>query len=376
MPSGDRLIARLLMQALEAAGHEVRLVSAFRSRDGAGDGARQRRIRDLGGRLAERLLRRLQAPGATLPECWFTYHLYHKAPDWLGPRVADSLGLPYVVAEASVAPKQAGGAWDLGYRASLEALARADTVVALNSSDLPGLRAVLDRETPLVRLSPFLDDTRLRRVGRRRAEVAAEYAVPGGEPWLVAVAMMREGNKEESYRFLARTLSRLLDRPWRLFLVGDGARRAEVERAFAALPASRLRFTGALSRAALARVVAACDLFVWPALDEPLGMAMLEAQALGVPVISTATRGVADVVHDGVSGLLVASPSPARLARAVGELLGDEPRRHRLARVARRTVAERHSLAAASKRLGTWLEAAAVLRAERNRSAGPRGAPR
>ena len=460
MPSGDRLIARLLMKALADAGHEVCLASTYRSRDGAGNGARQHRIRSLGLRLAERFLRQLDASGRAPPECWFTYHLYHKAPDWIGPRVATALDLPYVVAEASVAPKQAGGVWDLGYRSSLEALARADTVIALNSSDLPGLRAVLDRETPLVHLLPFVDDSGLdgrspatpapadsrlygtslatsarvdsrfrgnderwlpsfprrrestrnkgwgdfpskpestaaiaevpaatveagppavaglRGLKSRRKEIATEYALPCDEPWLVAVAMMRAGNKEDSYRFLAQALRRLLHRPWRILLIGDGARRPMVERAFRTVPASRMRFAGALPRSAVASIVAACDLFVWPALDEPLGMAMLEAQALGVPVVSTSTRGVADVVQDEVTGLLVPDPSPARFAGAVDALLEDEVRRQRLAETARRSVAARHSLHAASKQLDLHLRAAAALRAERSRRAGSPGVPR
>ena len=427
MPSGDRLIARLLMQAMEAAGHEVCLASTLRSRDGAGNGARQRRIRDLGLRMAERFLRQLDASGRAPPECWFTYHLYHKAPDWIGPRVATALGLPYVVAEASVAPKRAGGAWDLGYRASLEALRRADTVIALNSSDLPGLRAVLDGETPLLHLPPFVDDSGLYRsspatpapvdpahqgndgnhfssfprkrgptaaiaevhsatvktgppvvaglrgLKSRREEIASEYALPRDEPWLVAVAMMRAGNKEDSYRFLAGALRRLLHRRWRIFLIGDGPRRGAVERAFEEVPPSRVRFAGALPHPAVASIVATCDLFVWPALDEPLGMAMLEAQALGVPVVSTPTRGVPDVVQDGVSGLLVANPSPARFAGAVDALLEDGVRRCGLAETARRTVAARHSLRAASKQLDLHLRAAAALRAERSRRAGLAG---
>ena len=372
MPSGDRAIARLLVRALADAGHEVRPASAFRSWDGAGDRARQQRLRSLGGRLAERLLRRFARPGATLPECWFTYHLYHKAPDWLGPRVAGALGLPYVVAEASVAPKRAGGPWDLGYRAALAALLRSDGVIAFNSSDLPGLRAVLPESTPLWRVAPALDVARLPPPARRRGEVAAEYGLPEEEPWLVAVAMMRPGNKEDSYRFLARVLSRLGDRPWRAFLVGDGPRRAGVEGAFAALPAARLRFTGALPPPALARVVAACDLFVWPALDEPLGMAMLEAQALGVPVVAAAARGVPDVVHDGRSGLLLDAPDPTDFARAVAGLLDDPSRRRRFAEEGPRVVAERHSPGAFSRRLDRCLEEAARLRRARNRRGGRR----
>ena len=60
-------------------------------------------------RSPSRFLRRCAAAPAAAPELWFTYHLYHKAPDWLGPRIAGALGIPYVVAEASFAPKQAGG---------------------------------------------------------------------------------------------------------------------------------------------------------------------------------------------------------------------------------------------------------------------------
>ena len=358
------------MRALEHAGHEVELASTFRSRDGAGDRARQGRLRSVGERLAERLLRRLARPGTALPECWFTYHLYHKAPDWLGPRIAGALGLPYVVAEASVASKRAGGSWDPGYRAALCALARSDGVIALNSNDLRGLRAVLPETTPLWHLAPVLDTARLLPVARRRGEVAAEYGLPEDEPWLVAVAMMRPGNKEDSYRFLARALSRLGARSWRAFLVGDGPRRAGVERAFAALPAERLRFTGALSSLALARVVAACDLFVWPALDEPLGMAMLESQALGVPVVATAARGVADVVHHGRTGLLLDAPSPADFARAVAGLLDDPDRRRRLAAAGPRVVAERHSFDAFSGQIGRCLVEAAALRRTRNRHGG------
>ncbi len=55
IPSGDRRVAQLLMSALRHAGHEVRLVSRFRSRDGLGDRQRQLRLQRIGRRLASRL---------------------------------------------------------------------------------------------------------------------------------------------------------------------------------------------------------------------------------------------------------------------------------------------------------------------------------
>ncbi len=114
VPSGDRQLARLFLQALSHGGHQCEIACHFVSRDGSGDRARQVRLRDLGEKLAALLLRRYQSrPADTRPEAWFTYHLYHKAPDWLGPRVAASLGIPYFIAEASTAPKRAGGPWDI-----------------------------------------------------------------------------------------------------------------------------------------------------------------------------------------------------------------------------------------------------------------------
>ena len=86
-PSGDRRMARLLIQALEAAGAEVALASDFRSYDGQGDAARQKALRAKGTAVADRLVGQYRALGdGERPTAWFTYHLYHKAPDWIGPK--------------------------------------------------------------------------------------------------------------------------------------------------------------------------------------------------------------------------------------------------------------------------------------------------
>ena len=105
VPSGDRRIARLFIEALRRAGHEpfARLPAAQlrRRRRPAAPGAGSPRS---GERTAERAGAPLARPAAgAAPELWFTYHLYYKAPDWLGPAVSAALGIPYVVAEASYA---------------------------------------------------------------------------------------------------------------------------------------------------------------------------------------------------------------------------------------------------------------------------------
>ena len=360
VPSGDRMIARSLIAALRRGGHRVDLASRFRSRDADGNAQRQRRLRTIGVRLAERVVRRYRARDrASRIDCWLTYHLYHKAPDWIGPRVCNALGLPYLVAEASVAHKQAGGPWSLGFEGTLGALRRADSVVALNSTDIDGVRPVIDDAVPLVHLPPFLDLDELEAIPARRAPLRTrlEARHPGrsGEPLLATAAMMRPGNKLESYRVLAAALAQLGASAWRLMVAGDGPARAEVERAFSRFEPGRVVFTGQLSRPALAQMLGGCDLFVWPAVDEPIGMAMLEAQAVGLPVVAGASRGVVDIVRHGVSGYLVEPGDgpgfAAEFAANVSRLLDDPGLRCRLGIAARRLVEQQHSIDIAVARL-------------------------
>src|SRR5947209_1387876 len=122
VPSGDRCIARVFLDALRRAGHKPFLASHLRSYDGAGDPERQARFAELGRQEAERLLGQWRQMPSTAPRLWFTYHLYYKAPDWLGPAVCKALGIPYAIAEASFAPKRADGPWASGHRAVAAAL--------------------------------------------------------------------------------------------------------------------------------------------------------------------------------------------------------------------------------------------------------------
>lgn len=360
-PSGDRRMARAFMDLLRDLGHEVELASRFRSYDRRGDAARQQRLAGLGARLATRLVRRYRArPPALRPGLWFTYHLYHKAPDWLGPSTARRLGIPYVAAEASVAPRQRRGAWALGLDSSRAAAAGADLVLALTRKDLQGLRPLVPRPGRLLAFPPFLDTGPFVAAAARRAEsraaLAAALRLDAGTPWLLAVAMMREDVKLASYAELATALGRIADRAWQLVIVGDGAARPTVEALMARLPAGRVRFLGTLPSARLPDIYAACDLYVWPAIAEAYGMALLEAQAAGLPVVAGAAGGVPDIVDDGVSGILVEPRRPDLLAGAVAALLGDPGRRRLLGRQAQVRAVATHDVVPARERLAAALE--------------------
>jgi glycosyltransferase involved in cell wall biosynthesis len=91
--------------------------------------------------------------------------------------------------------------------------------------------------------------------------------------------------------------------------------------------------------------------------NEAYGMALLEAQAAGVPVVSCNTRGVPDVVLDGRTGILVRYGDEGAFAEALRELLTDSARRRALGTEAARYVGAERSLERASARLGTALAA-------------------
>ncbi len=358
-------MARLLMSALGRAGHEVALASRLRTWDGAGDRARQARLAALGGRLAARLLRRYRVRPETRPEAWFTYHLYYKAPDWIGPPVSQTLGIPYLVAEASLAHKRAEGPWALGHQGTLAALARADALIALNPADVPAL-ACLGAVEPL---APFLDPEHYRAAARDRAGARVRLARALGldpeQPWLLSVAMMRAGDKLASYRLLAEATRACAGDLWQLLIVGDGPARAKVEQAFNWAETGRVRFLGARTETELPELYAVCDLLVWPAHTVAYGMAILEAQAAGLPVLAGASGGVPTIVRDGETGVLAPPGDAAAFAAALRGLLGAPEQRRAMALAARAEFDARHGLDQAAARLD-----AILLRAAARRCAG------
>ena len=350
-------MARLLMAALTQAGHRVTLASRFRSWDN-GDQRRQQRLQQVGERLAQRLLHRYRRmPAHARPTAWFTYHLYHKAPDWLGPQISRALAIPYIVAEASYAPKQAYGRWALGHAAAAAAITAAHRVITLNPNDSPCLLALLQDPERLLRLPPFLD-TRgfLDEETDTRTILASRYGLASTAPWLLTVAMMREGDKLASYRVLATALKQLQGLAWQALIIGDGSAREQVHAAFAALPTQRVQFLGQQPQTALRAWCKASDLMLWPALNEAYGMALLEAQAAGLAVVAGAAGGVPEIISDGETGVLVPPHDAGAFAQAVAALLNNPSQRACMGSAARRKARAVHDINSAASVLNRVLQ--------------------
>jgi glycosyltransferase involved in cell wall biosynthesis len=353
VPSGDRTIARLVLRALRRAGHRVAVAAGPRSYDGTGDRDRQRRIRRRGRHAAAHFLARTQRP----PDLWFTYHLYRKAPDWLGPVVTRRLGIPYVVADASIAPGKAGGPWATGHRAAAAAIARANRIITLDPVDMPCLAAAVPDPARLTQLPPFVPvPERLPgNRGQLRRALAATYGLDPDRPWIAAAAMMRPGDKHRSYATLARAMGECGGRPCALLIAGDGPERTAVEALFAG--DERAVFLGRMANRDILRLYRAADLAVWPAIGESIGMAVLEAQAAGCPVVAGARPGLGQAVAHGETGLLVPCGDAGAFAAAVGSLLDAPARRRAMGRAAHARMRHHHSLDAAAARLDAILRA-------------------
>ena len=78
------------------------------------------------------------------------------------------------------------------------------------------------------------------------------------------------------------------------------------------------------------------DLFVLPSLDEAFGLVLLEAMAVGLPVVGTTVGGVPEIVEDGLQGLLVPPADTHALADAIRSLGHDRVRRKQMGDAARR----------------------------------------
>lgn len=355
VPSGDRTMGRLLVAAAERAGHELRVASRFRSWHPDGGEAVQREIEARARREAEAVGDAWAREGYR-PDMVLTYHLYHKAPDWIGPILADRFAAGYAVIEASRAPKRRSGAWAHGFAAADAALARADRVAALHRADRACLAEVVEPGR-LELFAPFLDASAFLATPRPPHPAA-------GPARLIAVGMMREGAKLASYRVLAQALRRLDPAGYTLTIAGDGPGRAEVAAMMEGLPA---RFAGEVAAQALPALYAAHDILVWPAIREAFGFVFLEAQAAGLACVGGATFGVPDIVAEGRSALLAPEGDAEALAAHLATLIGDPHRVSAMGEAGRAHIRAGHTLEAGARRLDAFLAAALRHRAGRDR---------
>jgi glycosyltransferase involved in cell wall biosynthesis len=138
-----------------------------------------------------------------------------------------------------------------------------------------------------------------------------------------------------------------------LILAGDGEMRADLEAEIARLGlGDRVRITGWLSGEQVRRELLAARAMVLPSLAEGLPVVIMEALALGRPVISTQVAGIPELIRDRACGWLVPAGSVARLAEAMSMALRTPtPQLAMMGAVGHELVADRHDIDAEAGRL-------------------------
>lgn len=183
---------------------------------------------------------------------------------------------------------------------------------------------------------------------------------------------------DTSYVFAAGRMVRkkgfdLLLRAWaiigarvkaRLWIAGDGEQRGELERLSRDLGlGDRVRFLGAVPHPEMLGFLERAALCVVPSREEPYGILVVEAQALGVPVVATAVGNLPELIEDGRTGYL-ADPSQEALGRVIADAWED-PRRREVGSEGRNGPGARRGYDAMAAELENWIE---VARAGRRRT--------
>jgi L-malate glycosyltransferase len=164
-------------------------------------------------------------------------------------------------------------------------------------------------------------------LGGDGARARADIGVPAGAPLVGTLAHFGWHKSLETLIAAAGAVVAGVPDAW-IAIVGDGSLRPMLEAERERSPArARVLLPG--FRSNVADFLAAFDLFVMPSVMEGLCTSIMDAFAVGVPVVACRAGGIPEVVEDGVSGSLVEPRQPEQLAAAIVRMLRDEASRKR-----------------------------------------------
>jgi glycosyltransferase involved in cell wall biosynthesis len=214
----------------------------------------------------------------------------------------------------------------IGRRACVAGMAAADLVIANSRWAAGRCEEIAGRPVPV-------------RVVHLGADLSPMASSSNGTVQLVTVAHLVARKRHE---VVLRALS-MIDPPRRpeYVVIGDGPCREALERVAVELGvADRVRFLGQLPHPEAVARAAACDLFVMPGVEEPFGVAFVEAMAAGVPAIGSRGEGGPEDIAAAGEGMLLVEPGDfAGLASLIDRLSADRNELRRLGAAARATVA-------------------------------------
>ncbi len=335
-PSGDQIIGRGLFTWFGEQGHQVRDISRLRSRWIYWHPLQCAKV-------VFELPRILTALRREPVDCWFTHHCYYKAPDLLGPTVCRKMQIPYVLFQPSFATKYRRKLKTFpGYYLNRWALSAADHAITNRRQDLKDLARIFAAKQ-LLFVPPGLSLERFIRDEEAGKNLRQQWQV-GERPVIVTAAMFRDDVKSLGLARVLESCRRLHERDEQfvLAIAGDGCKRPWLEGLAHHLPGDMVRFVGQLQPEAMRAFYSAGDVFVFPGINESLGMVYLEAQACGLPVVAYANGGISGVVDQGKTGFLTELDNDAAFDSAILRLLHDRELRLQMGKSAMSYVQVSH----------------------------------
>jgi glycosyltransferase involved in cell wall biosynthesis len=186
--------------------------------------------------------------------------------------------------------------------------------------------------TEKIRLVPSgIDLAKFERVGDN-AYVREEFGIAADAPVVGNVAALAPHKPQSDFIRAARVVADKFPDA-RFLIVGEGKLRSRLEALIRELDLDGTVILTGFREDPL-EIMSTFTCFVLSSYLEGLGTSVMDAQAMGIPVVATDTGGVPDAVEDGVSGLLVPPRDPKELARAIVRMLDEDPLRQRIAKTA------------------------------------------
>jgi len=209
-------------------------------------------------------------------------------------------GVPYIVTVQSLEKK---GFWEkLAYRNAAFCIAASSAVKEYFQS--MGIKNITV-------IPNGIDIKRFEKLNRQEARNKLDL---NDEFVIITVARLE---RRKGLEFLIRALPELRF-PFVCLLVGDGEEKGNLENLSEKLGVSdKVKFLGQINNKEIPGYLAAADCFVLPSLEEGFGIVILEAQAVGLPIIGTNIGGIKDIIEDGKTGLLVEPADPKEIADAI-----------------------------------------------------------